>query len=127
MLVPTDFVVAQLALRMTATKATMHALRRRNHIGLPQDRYAGPMHGTFMRRDPFRRRLCGRTAWEATPQTRGLRDDRQYVAPHALARPTSETECRARPAQWPRAGPPGACLRIPRCNTRPPQAQPRTT
>src|SRR5882757_6138885 len=71
MLVPTDFVVAQLALRMTATKATMHALRRRNHIGATSRslRWADARH--FYAARSLRGRLCGRTTWEGNPPELG--------------------------------------------------------
>src|ERR1700722_10215618 len=82
MLSPTDLVVAQLALRMTAAEATRHVVRRRNHMELPQDRGFWPMHGTFMRRVPFETALCKGRRSRATPQTRGLSQCPGFAALH---------------------------------------------
>src|SRR5580704_10500797 len=111
MLVPTDFVVAQLALRVTATKATMHAVRRRNHIGATSRslRWADARH-FYAARSLSRKTMQNNGLGRQPPRTRGLRDGSKYVAPHALARPTSETEYQPRPAQVPRADLPGAYL-----------------
>src|SRR5271163_4707772 len=83
MLSPTDLVVAQLALRMTAPQATRHVNRRRNHMALPQDRCVGPMHGTCMRRVPFETHYARGRRATATPQTRGLLESSKYAAKHS--------------------------------------------